>query len=109
MESNVSEVAQGFINSEIWGIALLFIVTYIVINTIKNIASAIFAYLLVKSDVFGIGSYIEYKGKRYIIKTIGLRRIHLEPENHNETRYIRTQDWKDMELIVPDQLRSKDN
>jgi hypothetical protein len=107
MENGVSQVAESFVQSQIWMIAILFIVTYILINTIKNTAAAIFSYLLVKSDVYGIGSYIEYKGKRYIIRSIGIRRIHLEPEDHRETRYIRTQDWKSMELIVPDDLISK--
>lgn len=107
METHVNQVAEGFIASPIWTISLLFIVSYIIIGIIKSTATSIFSYILVKSDVYGLGSYVDYKGNRYIIRDIGMRRIKLESEDFTETRYISTLDWKSMELIIPDHLKGK--
>ena len=107
MENQVNEVATGFINSAVWELSLLFIVSYIVIGIIKSTATSIFSYILVKSDIYGLGSYVDYKGSRYIIRDIGLRRIKLETVDFTETRYISTLDWKSMELVIPDHLRGK--
>ena len=89
---------------ELWQAIFVFIVGFVILNIIKSIASNIFQFILFKTDVFGIGSYVEYKGKKGIIKEIGLRRILLELEGENSTMYIRTMDWKNLILIIPDEL-----
>ena len=108
-----SQEITGLVNVltsyELWQAVFVFIVGFVVLNIIKSIASNIFQFILFKTDVFGIGSYVEYKGKKGIIKEIGLRRILLELEGENSTMFIRTMDWKNLILIIPDELgKNKD-
>ena len=106
-----SEELSGLIDvltsSELWQAVLVFIVGFVIISLLKNIASTIFQFILFKTDVFGIGSYIEYKGKRGVIKYMGLRRITIELEDKSSTIYIHTTDWKNLILIISDDLNSK--
>lgn len=103
LEGLVSSLTSG----ALWQAVVIFIVGYVLINLIKTTASTIFQFILFKTDLFGVGSYVEYKGKKGIIKEIGLRRIKIEMEDRDSTMFISTSDWKELLLIIPDELKSK--
>lgn len=106
-----SEEFTGLVDAlasfKLWQAILVFIVSFVILNIIKSIASTIFQFIMFKTDVLGIGSTVEYKGKKGMIKDIGIRRILIELEGENSTLFIRTMDWKNLILIIPDEIPNK--
>lgn len=95
------QFATAFINSSLWKVVFIFIVAYIAGNIIKSMASTIYQYIMIKTDIFGVGSVVDYKGIRGTIRNIGLRRIELDVKDSCMVMYIRTFDWPNLILIVP--------
>ena len=101
MESEVFGLADIILSNSIWGAIAVFMMGYVAVSIVKSIATSIFQYIMLKTDQFGIGSVIEYKNKRYVIRELGFRRIALEDKNTREWYYISTKDWVNMVLVIP--------
>jgi hypothetical protein len=101
MENEVFGLADIILSNSVWGAIAVFVMGYVAVNIVKSVATSIFQYIMLKTDQFGIGSVIEYKGKRYVIREIGFRRIALEEKTTREWYYIATNSWMHMILIVP--------
>lgn len=102
----ITNLVDILASSQLWQAIVVFIIGFVVLNILKTIASTIFQYILFTSDIYGIGSYVEYKGKRGIIKHRGLRRISIELETESATMYISTMDHKNLILIMPDEIKT---
>lgn len=100
MESEVLGLADIILNNSVWAATAVFVMGYVLVSIVKSVAVSIFQYIMLKTDQFGIGSVIEYKGKRYVIREIGFRRIALEERTTREWYYIATNSWMHMILIV---------
>ena len=103
MDHNIFiDVANAVVTTNLWKMIIIFIFTYVTGSIVKGIASTIYEYILIKTDIFGVGSLVEYKGKRGTIRNMGLRRIEIHIESEHITIFIRTFDWPKLKLIVPD-------
>ena len=101
MESEVVGLADIILSNSVWGAIAVFMMGYVAISIVKSIASSIFQYIMLKTDQFGIGSIVEYKGSRYVIRELGFRRIALEHKVNREWYYIATKNWINMVLVIP--------
>jgi hypothetical protein len=97
----LGDTAWAVLDSRFWAISQLFIITYIIGALVKGVASSLYEFIIIKTDILGSGSLVEYQGKRSTIQDIGLRRILLKREG-GELLYIRTKDWHKMTLIIRD-------
>lgn len=100
-EDALTTELTAIIESELWSIMILFTVTYLASVLIKDMAGALVNFILIKTDVFGVGSLVEFRGKRAVIRRIGIRRIKMVLEDSGDTAYILTADWKNLTLIIP--------
>lgn len=105
--NELSALVSVLTSSDLWQAVVVFIVGFILISILKSVARTIFQYILFKTDVFGIGSYVDYKGTRGVIKEMGLRRITIKLEDRKSTMYIHTTDWKNLILIVSNDIKFK--
>jgi len=100
MENEVLVAAEALIAAHLWKAIILFIVSFIMVALIKQTAVNALNLILMKTDVFGIGSLIYYGGKKYRIQGIAFRRIELYRLDSKETISIRTENWKKFELLT---------
>lgn len=107
MEQEVIAAAEQLMSSNLWKVAVIFIISFITIGLIKHIASTLFEFIMIKTDIFGVGSTIHYAGKKAIIKHIGVRRIELYMMATDESIFIRTADWKKFDLVVPNHIKKE--
>lgn len=102
-----SEQLNGLIGAmtsiELWQAIAVFIVGFVIVNMIKNLANNIFQFILIQMDMFGIGTHVEYKGKRGVITEISLRRTVIKLDDEDAYMYIRNTDRKFLFLIMPNQ------
>ena len=102
MDNNVFiDLATAVVSTNIWKMIMLFMVAYISGSIVKGIASTIYEFIMIKTDIFGVGSVVEYEGKRGVIRSMGFRRIVIEVTGKHESIYIRTFDWPKLILVVP--------
>jgi hypothetical protein len=101
MEEEVFGLADIILSNSVWGAIAVFIMGYVAVSIVKSMASSIFQYIMLKTDQFGIGSVVEYKNKRYVIRELGFRRSALEDKKTREWYYISTKDWGNMILVIP--------
>lgn len=101
MQNEVFGLADIILSNSVWGAISVFVMGYVAVNIIKNIATSILQYIMLKTDQFGIGSVVEYNKKRFIIREIGFRRISLESFDTREWYYMPTKDWNQMILVIP--------
>lgn len=102
MEHNVFvDIANAFVTTNLWKMIVMFMVAYISGSIVKGFASTIYEFIMIKTDIFGVGSVVEYDGKRGVIRSMGFRRIVIEITGKHETIYIRTFDWPKLILVVP--------
>ena len=94
------EAAEQIISSHIWKAMLVFVIIFIMGGLIKATATMIFEYILIKTDLFGVGSIIYYSGKKCEILNIGMRRTKLKVLSTKEVKFVRTGDWRKFELVL---------
>jgi len=99
MEKDIVLATEQLIASHLWKVIITFIVAFVGISLIKQIATNIFELILLKTDLFGIGSHIYYNGKKARICKIGFRRTELYMLESKETIHIRTLNWRKFELV----------
>jgi len=103
MEQNVLvEAVEAFIASNLWKAILVFILVYVSGSSIKRLANIVNEFVRIRTDVFGIGATIYFNRERAVIRNIGFRKIELYIIEKKESRYVRTAEWKNFELVVPD-------
>ena len=100
----LTTLVSALTSTELWEAVVVFTVGFIIVSLIKTAATNIFQFILFKTGLHGIGSYVEYKGKRGIITHIGIRTIYIELENEEATMSVDVLDWKDILLILPDSV-----
>ena len=102
MEHNVFvDLSNAVVTTNLWRMIIMFMIAYISGSIVKGIASTIYEFMMIKTDIFGVGSVVEFQGKRGVIRSMGFRRIVIDITGKNETIYIRTFDWPKLILIVP--------
>lgn len=97
-------LASTLIESSIWKLMLIATVAVLISLFIKYTATVIFDYIMLKSDLIGIGTIVEYENKRYTIRDVGFRRLTLEQNhtnknNKHEKIYVIASEWRKMHII----------
>ena len=99
MEKEIVSAVEQIVASHLWNVILVFIVSFVVLSLIKQIATNTFEYILIKTDLFGVGSLIYYNGKKARIMKIGFRRTQLYMMDTKELIHVRTLNWRKFELV----------
>ena len=99
MNQEIVMTAEHLISAHLWKAMAVFIIAFVIMGLIKHIASMIFEFILLKTDIFGRGSLLYYNGKKAQIKKIGLRRTKIHLLDTDEMIVIRTANWRKFELI----------
>lgn len=96
-------IATALVSSAMWKILLIIIVGLIIANIVKYVSTVIFDYIMLKSDLIGIGTIVEYENKRYIIRDISFRRLTLESKDQNKNKhekiYVLIDEWRKMHIV----------
>jgi len=99
MEQEIVAAVEQIVASHIWTVIVGFIASFVIISLIKQIAVNTFEFILIKTDLFGVGSLIYYGGKKARILRIGFRRTQLYMLDTKETMHVRTVNWRKFELV----------
>jgi len=98
-----AQIATALIDSSIWKLLFIAILAVIIGFFVKYISTVVFDYIMLKSDMIGIGTTVEYEGKRYIIRDIAFRRLTIEnknqPKNNTEKIYVLIGEWRKMHIV----------
>ena len=106
METEVFTISTLLLESSVWEAMALFIISFVVIHFVKAIANNIFQYLVIKTELFGIGTEVVYSGKNAIICEIKFRWIVLRDSKSGDTIYVKSDDWHKMTLIVSNNTKN---
>jgi len=99
MNNEIIQLSEQLVNAHLWKVIAIFIISFVLMGLIKHVATMVFEFVLLKTDIFGRGSLIYYGGKKAKIKKIGLRRTELYIIDKDETIIIRTSNWRKFELV----------
>jgi small-conductance mechanosensitive channel len=99
METQIIELTNQLLADNLWSAIKIFVISFILIGLVKSVASMLFEFVLVKTDIYGVGSTIYYNGTKAIIKDIGIRRITLYTIDNKETIIVGTAAWRTFVMV----------
>jgi hypothetical protein len=98
MGESIESIITLMTENKMWQAFFVAVSTFITIKLITQMATTVISYVSVKFDSIGIGTPVEYKGTKAVIKSIGFTRIILE--NDDKIIFIRIEDWRKIELVM---------
>lgn len=98
---DMETTAEAFLNSNFWNISAIFIISYVLFNLVKTLASNLLIFILLKTDNVGLGTQVLYKNSKWEVTKIGFRHMRLKKSEENFSVFVSTSEWKDMWIIVP--------
>lgn len=98
----IMALTQLLMNTNAWKVAMFVIVGKVIADVLRHTAGIIFEYIALKTDLIGIGTFVEYDGRIGVVRHIGLRRLTIDLTNTDGTNtkvYVLLSEWRKM-LIV---------
>jgi hypothetical protein len=99
---DIVAITQLLVSSAAWKIAAFVVIGKVIADILTQIASIIFEYIALKTDLIGIGTSVEYNGKIGIIRHIGLRRLTVDFKQADGScikMYMLLSEWRKMHIV----------
>lgn len=102
MDVGIDAINEIIMNATAWKLVVFVILGKVISDILSHVASIIFEFMALKTDLIGIGTSVEYNGRIGIVRHIGVRRLTIDFSNPDGTTvkvYILLSEWRKM-LIV---------
>lgn len=97
---DVESTAEALYYTKFWELAVIFIIGYFILNSLKSVASTLFSFAQLKTDEIGMSTEVEYQRQHWRVVGIGLRRMELQSLDKEYHLLVPTSSWKTMSIIV---------